>query len=233
MPKFFSIIPARIGSKGIPKKNLYILNKKPLIQWTLEASIQCKYISETIVSSDSDEILRLNKYFDFNPHKRNEELSSDSARTEDVILNIFNEMQYLVDKYEYFILLQPTSPLRTFEHIDKACKKIIETASDTLLSVKETPSDVLKSLIEDKKGRLKPGFNGDFPFMPRQELPNTYKPNGAIYIAKVSAFIKNKSLLSEKNSFVVMDELSSKDIDLEDDILEAASIMEKNDKKDI
>tara|TARA_B100001248_G_C27397992_1_gene467187 strand:- start:3986 stop:4687 length:702 start_codon:yes stop_codon:yes gene_type:complete len=231
MSKFFSIIPARIGSKGLPEKNLYILNNKPLIQWTLEASFKSKHISETIVSSDSDEILGLNKFFDFYPHKRNQELSNDLARTEDVILNIFNEINYLSDKYEYFVLLQPTSPLRTFEHINEACRKIIYTAADTLLSVKKAPREALKILIENDEGRLKPAFNDDFPFMPRQKLPNTFKPNGAIYIAKISTFIKNKTLLSENNSFVIMDEFSSIDIDTKEDILKANSIMKKNDKK--
>jgi N-acylneuraminate cytidylyltransferase len=139
-------------------------------------------------------------------------------------------MNHLKD-YEYLILLQPTSPLRTSQHINLACKKIIETNADSLLSVKEIPNEILKVLIEDSKGNLKSGFNKEFPFMPRQELPNAYLPNGAIYISKVSSFIKSHSLLATKNTFMIMDDDSSNDIDNLDDIITTESIFKKNEYK--
>jgi CMP-N-acetylneuraminic acid synthetase len=227
--KFFSIIPARIGSKGIPKKNLYPLLGKPLIQWTLESSANSDYILKTVVSSDSDEILSLGELFGAITHKRSNMLSNDDARTEAVVENIFEELNFLKDKFDYFVLLQPTSPLRTSEHINLACKKILDSKSESLMSVKEIPNGVLKTLISDDRGGLKAGFNKDFPFTPRQELPQTYMPNGAIYISKISSFIKNKSLLSENNSFIIMDEVSSYDIDKAEDIKRVNYALEKND----
>lgn len=215
---FFSIIPARIGSKGIPKKNLYPLLKKPLIQWTIEASLKSNYIDKTIVSSDSIEVLNFDSNFEFIRHIRSDELSNDTARSEDVVLNIIENKSFLLDNYEYVVLLQPTSPLRTSLDIDKACKKIIKNGTDSLISVKEISNGVLKTLIENNQGGLMAGFNKDFSFMPRQELPKAYMPNGAIYISKISSFIKNKSFMSENNSFMLMDENSSIDIDTIEDI---------------
>ena len=223
MKKFLSIIPARIGSKGIPKKNLYPFNNKPLIEWTIEASLNSQYIDKTIVSSDSNEILNLDLNYNFCRHKRSKKLSNDSARSEDVVLNILDE-ETALKNYEYLILLQPTSPLRKAFHVDNACAKIINNNSDSLITVKEVSNEVLKTFIHDGKDGLKAGFDKEFPFMPRQELPKAYKANGAIYITRIESFIKSKSFMSKNNSFMVMDDNSSIDIDNLNDIKYAENI---------
>jgi CMP-N,N'-diacetyllegionaminic acid synthase len=221
MNKFLSIIPARIGSKGIPKKNLYPFHKKPLIEWTIEASLNSKYIDKTIVSSDSNEILDLD--LNFFKHKRSKKLSNDSARSVDIVLNILDEETSLND-YEYLIFLQPTSPLRTTSHIDNACAKIIKNNTDSLMTVREISNGVLKTFIHDGKDGLRAGFDKEFPFMPRQELPKAFMPNGAIYITRIKSFLENKSFMSKNNSFMVMDGNSSIDIDNLDDIRHAESV---------
>lgn len=221
MNKFLSIIPARIGSKGIPKKNLYPFHKKPLIEWTIEASLNSKYIDKTIVSSDSNEILDLD--LNFCKHKRSKKLSNDSARSVDIVLNILDEETSLND-YEYLIFLQPTSPLRTTSHIDSACAKIIKNNTDSLMTVREISNGVLKTFIHDGKDGLRAGFDKEFPFMPRQELPKAFMPNGAIYITRIKSFLENKSFMSKNNSFMVMDGNSSIDIDNLDDIRHAESV---------
>tara|TARA_B100000768_G_scaffold181061_1_gene202716 strand:- start:830 stop:1519 length:690 start_codon:yes stop_codon:yes gene_type:complete len=223
MNKFLSIIPARIGSKGIPKKNLYPFHKKPLIEWTIEASLNSKYIDKTIVSSDSNEVLNLDLNLSFCRHKRSKKLSNDSARSEDIVINILDEETSLND-YEYLIFLQPTSPLRTTSHIDSACAKIIKNNTDSLMTVREISNGVLKTFIHDGKDGLRAGFDKEFPFMPRQELPKAFMPNGAIYITRIKSFIENKSFMSKNNSFMVMDGNSSIDIDNLDDIRHAESV---------
>ena len=229
--KFLSIIPARIGSKGIPKKNIFPFNKKPLIEWTIKASLNSKYVDKTIVSSDSNEILNLDSNLNFCKHKRSKKLSNDLARPEDVVLNILNEDTSLKN-YEYIILLQPTSPLRTASHIDKACAKIIKNKTDSLMTVKEISNEVLKTFIDDGKNGLRAGFDKEFPFMPRQKLPKAYMPNGAIYIVKTKSFTKNKFFMSKQNSFMIMDDNSSIDIDSLLDIRHAEKVS-KNILRDI
>jgi CMP-N-acetylneuraminic acid synthetase len=222
-PKFFSIIPARIGSKGIIKKNLYPFKNKPLVQWAIEASVKSKFIKKTIVSSDSDEILNLKSDLNFTKHKRGKKLSNDKATSQVVVENILEEMEDLISDFEYLVLLQPTSPLRSSDHIDKACKKILEDKANSLISVKEISNSFLKILIENPEGGLMSGQNNDFPFMPRQKLPKAFMPNGAIYISKISSFIEEKSFLAENNSYILMDKQSSLDIDTIEDVRRAES----------
>ena len=161
-----------------------------------------------------------------NIHKRNKSLSDDHARSEDVVLNVLDELEYLNKKFEYLVLLQPTSPLRNMKHIDLACEKIIEENVDSLISVKEVNRGVLKTLVQNDDGSLMSSYNKNFPFMPRQELPKAFMPNGAIYISKISSFIETQSFLVKDNSYILMDEQSSSDIDTMQDILKVSKLAE-------
>ena len=230
MSRFFSIIPARIGSKGILKKNLYPLNGKPLIHWTIESSLKSKNITKTIVSSDSEEIFDSAKYFDIDLHKRGEALSNDIAKSESVIVNILEENENIVDDFDYLILLQPTSPLRNSNHIDKACEIILNDKSESLMSVKEVSNSCLKALIHDDNRGLRSAFDPEFPFLPRQQLPKTFMPNGAIYICKIDYFLKNHNLLAEKNSFYIMNDELSVDIDTYEDLQTIEALLKKKNK---
>lgn len=224
MKKFLAIIPARIGSKGLPKKNLHELDGKPLIFYTIKASLQSSFIKTTTISTDSNEIIEIAKKNNVNYIKRSKNLSSDSARTEDVIRDAIEKIEF-IKEYEYLILLQPTSPLRTSLHINEACNKFLSSEADALISVKEQNKIVLKVFFENEEGFLTPGFNEEFPFMPRQELPQAFKPNGAIYICKIDSFKKNNSLFQKKTTFFLMDDISSIDIDTYDDILDVEEIL--------
>ncbi len=230
MSRFFSIIPARIGSKGILKKNLYPLNGKPLLHWTIESSLKSKNITKTIVSSDSEEIFDSAKYFDIDLHERGKVLSNDIAKSESVIVNILEENKNIVDDFDYLILLQPTSPLRNSNHIDKACEIILNDKSESLMSVKEVSNSCLKALIHDGNRGLRSAFDPEFPFLPRQQLPKTFMPNGAIYICKIDYFLKNHNLLADKNSFYIMDDEVSVDIDTYEDLQTIEALLKKKNK---
>ena len=115
---FLAIIPARGGSKRLPHKNVLKLAGKPLIAWSIDAGLQSQYIDKVIVTSDDDEILNIAKQFKGEVIKRPEELASDTATSFDAIKHTIEN----VEKYDYIVLLQPTSPLRNFKHIDNAIK---------------------------------------------------------------------------------------------------------------
>ena len=119
-----SIIPARGGSKEIPKKNIISIGGKPLIAWTVEASIQSKYINRTIVSSDSAEILRISRKFGAETLKRPSYLSTDKSPSEPVISHT---LTYLQKKERYqpdiIVFLQPTSPLRNHSGAVSSCER--------------------------------------------------------------------------------------------------------------
>ena len=113
---FLSIIPARGGSKRLPRKNVLDLCGKPLISWTIEAALYSKYLDEVVVTSDDNEILGIANNMKVRSIERPSHLASDTASTFDAVKHTIDN----IDSYEYIVLLQPTSPLRNATHIDKA-----------------------------------------------------------------------------------------------------------------
>ncbi|WP_026803574.1 acylneuraminate cytidylyltransferase family protein [Aliarcobacter lanthieri] len=213
--KVLAIIPARGGSKGLPKKNIIDLAGKPLIAWTIEASLSSKYITKTIVSSDSDEILEVSKQYGSFILKRPIEFASDTSSSEVVVKHAMESME---EKFDYVILLQPTSPLRDTKDIDSAFEKFFSLDATALISVCEYDNKILKAFKENEFGYIEGISNNKYPFMRRQDLPKTYMSNGAIYIIKVDEFLENNSFFTDKTISFIMDEIKSLDIDTKEDL---------------
>ncbi|EHQ1084258.1 acylneuraminate cytidylyltransferase family protein, partial [Campylobacter coli] len=216
-----AIIPARAGSKGIKNKNLVLLNDKPLLYYTINAAKNSKYIDKIVLSSDGDNILEYGKTQGIDTLKRPKELALDDTTSDKVVLHA---LKFYKD-YENVILLQPTSPLRTSEHIDKAFEIFKNTNANSLISVCEYDNKILKAFMCDEKGNLKGICNNNYPFTPRQKLPKTYMSNGAIYILKTKDFLQNPSFLQENTKYFLMDEISSFDIDNLEDLEKAKRIL--------
>ena len=217
--KILAIIPARGGSKGLPRKNIIDLNGKPLIAWSIEAALNSAYISTVVVSSEDEEILEVAKQWGAKPLRRPDALAEDTTASEPVILHALEEMQSRQNQgYDYLVLLQPTSPLRSSRHIDAAFEKLFNSDANALISVASYDNKVLKSFLEDGNGYLHGIANDQFPFMRRQDLPPVYMPNGAIYIIDVKAFLKDKKLFTSHTIPFEMDERSSVDVDTIDDV---------------
>ena len=222
--KVISIILARGGSKGLPNKNILKINNKPLISYSIKASLNSKYISKTIVSSDSQEIIDISKRCGAEILKRPEQLSGDEISSETVISNVLDNISN-IDEYDYLVLLQPTSPLRNEKHIDEAFKIVFDTQAYSLISCKKIDNAPLKAFMLDKNNYLRGISNNTYPFMRRQDLPPLFMPNGAIYISRVNEFRKNLTLFSEKTMMYEMDNNSSIDIDNWDDLKIAESLI--------
>ena len=200
MMKIISIIPARGGSKGIPRKNVRILNKKPLISYSILSSIKSKFITRTIVSSDDEEIIEIAKEYGADvPFVRPAELAQDDITDYPVFTHCLNWLKnnenYIPD---VIVHLRPTSPFRRTKDIDNCIKKLIsDVNADSLRSVCKVSQHPLKMWkILDKK--LEPFFNYknlgfSEPFnMPRQKLPIAYVQNGCIDVIKYDTIIKKK-----------------------------------------
>lgn len=200
---FLGIIPARGGSKGIPKKNIVLVNNKPLIQYTIDAALASKYLDDIIVSTDDKEIAKVSEQLGIKvPYLRPKFLATDEARTIDTIIHVIEEQKKLEKVYDYVVILQPTQPLRKTRHIDEAIERIIQYNQNELVSVskvKEHP--VLMRTINDK-GILKSLLNINSTIR-RQDFSDVYKVNGAIYINKVSKLNKDTSLNDNKFSYVM------------------------------
>ena len=219
--KILAVIPARIGSKGIIKKNLHPLKDKPLVDWTIEAACDSCLFDEIILSSDSNEILDRAEKYGITKELRNKNLAQDNTKTIEVVLDILKNRE----NFKTLFILQPTSPLRTKEDILAAFKAYSQDKeSDSLISVVEEERDVQKYLsLNDRY--LKGLVNNELPFMPRQELPSVFRANGAIYIVDVDMVNIEKKLLTKKTIPYIMKKSNSVDIDCLNDIFEAEKIL--------
>jgi len=211
--RILAIIPARGGSKGIPNKNIMAISGKPLIAYTIEAGKKSKYIDEIMVSTDSEDIKGIaHQYGAKIPFLRPKDLSNDSAKSIDVVMHAIEFYKNKNVSFDYVILLQPTSPLRTFEHLDKAIEKLIESNKTSLVSVCEVDENpVLMRSIENEKLKEVISFEGTN--LRRQDLPTFYKFNGALYINSINMLVHQKKFVDENTIPYVMDKESSIDID--------------------
>lgn len=225
--KFISLIPARSGSKGIIGKNTVNLLGKPLLAWSIEASLNSKYISKTIVSSDDNNILNIAKQFKADTLMRPKELASDSSTSEAVVEHLLRTLDEEVKLYDYLILLQATSPLRDSNDIDDSIKKLLNSNATALISVFKDESKILKAFKENDDGYIEGISNNEYPFSRRQDLPPVYMSNGAIYIIKIAEFLKTKKLFTDKTTLYEMSKEKSLDIDTLEDLEKIKIYMQK------
>ena len=213
---FLAIIPARGGSKRLPRKNVLDLAGKPLIAWTIEAALECTFIDEVMVTTDDEEIAQVARRFGANvPFLRPAILSGDMATSFDAIKHTINFYIDKLDKgYDYVILLQPTSPLRTSRDIVGSVDVLFQKKSDAVISVCEADHSPLwmNTLTDDHSLA---GFIREEALNQRsQDLQKYYRLNGAIYICKTDNLLEDRSFFLSKNIFAyTMEKEDSIDID--------------------
>jgi CMP-N,N'-diacetyllegionaminic acid synthase len=211
--KILAIIPARKGSKGIRSKNTKLIFNKPLISWTIEAAQKSKYINKIVVSTDCQKVKAIAESYNINvPKLRPYNLSTDTASSDDVIKHELNERK----NFDIVCMLQPTSPLRDFKDIDSAFEEFFNLDANALVSVCKDQHSPYWS-FEINGLYLKTLFPGKKINKRRQELAETYKLNGAIYIAQIDFYRKNSSFLSNKTVPYIMPFSKSIDIDTHED----------------
>lgn len=220
--KILAVIPARSGSKGIKNKNIKIINGKPLIFYTIKECLKSNYIDESYVSSDSEKIINIATEYKIKTLKRPKKLAGDKTRNFKVLKHIITEQEKLDKYYDFIILLQPTSPLRTLKDIDKSIEKIIKTNSDTLVSITKSHfSPGLLLTINNKKESINFNNKSYSRNIQRQQVNDYYYPNGAIFIHKTELIKKTKSyplLPNKKNTYYIMPKSKSFEIDTKDDL---------------
>ena len=219
-----SIIPARGGSKGIPLKNIVKINGKPLLYYTIQASLQTLLVTRTVVSTDNEKIAKIAKKMNVEVIKRPKKIATDTASTESVIRHC---LKYLKQHENYspdiIVLLQNTSPLRTKKHIGGAIKKFLKYNFDSLLSGfsshyflwNKTNNTVSPVSYNPKKRPIRQKFN------------NQFIENGAIYITTYSAFQKSNCRISGKIGLYEMTEKCSADIDTKEDLERIRKLIKK------
>ena len=225
--RFIAIVPARGGSKRLKKKNILDLAGKPLILWTVDAAINSQYIDEVIVTSDDDEILKKLHNYNVTIIKRPDELASDVAKSEDVVKHALGLANNNFDPAKDFIvLLQPTSPLRTAEHIDAAIEAIFIKNAESIVSVCACEHSPLWTNVLPKDESMVNFINPEVRGKQGQDLAQHYRLNGAIYICRINKFLEQNTFLLNQHCYAFnMEKRFSIDIDDEYDFRIAKALI--------
>lgn len=229
MTQFLGLIPARGGSKGIPRKNLVPLAGKPLIQYTLEATLNCRLLDRVILSTDDEEIAEFGRQAGIEvPFIRPAAIATDDASTRSVqrhALQWFRQNEGTLP--DALVTLQPTSPLRTSCHIDEAISRFQTQQADTVLGV--TPvRDHPYEIVGFSDGKMYRAFDRPANVVRRQQYPPFYKINGAIYITKSLILINLDTGYGDRVFDYEMDWDESVDVDSLHDLQTADALLRAN-----
>ena len=204
--KVLAIIPARGGSKGIPRKNVKAISGKPMIQYTIEAAKDCEYIDKVIVSTEDEEIADISmRAGAIVPFSRPEELATDEAKIIDVVMHAVEFYERKAEHFDIFVLLQPSSPLRNAEDVTKALEYFIRKEQKSLVSVSEVSESPIFMRSFNKENELEKIVSEDDDVR-GQDMKRYYRINGAIYINKASELNPQTSFNDNQMGYVLTKE---------------------------
>ena len=230
--KIIAIVPARQGSKGLAKKNIIDFLDKPLLVWSIEAALQSNYIDRIIVSTDSTEIAGVGEKFGADiPFIRPSYLSEDNSTSVDVICHAIKFMsERLGENFDFVILLEPTSPLRTSEDVDLALEKLIGSPeARSLVSVGESDSQhntIQFNITESEFISVEPASKR-FVHTRRQDLARSYFLDGSIYLSYVQTLFEFASFVHGKTLTLSLPKWKNIEIDDEYDYVMALALGRK------
>jgi CMP-N,N'-diacetyllegionaminic acid synthase len=228
--RVLAIIPARGGSKGLPRKNIYPLHGKPLIAWTIEQAQRSGRIDSILVSTDDEEIAGVARDFGLTvPFLRPSALAGDSSLIADAILHAVDWLEAHGEHFDIIALLEPTTPLRKSSDIDSAIALFLESLerADSLVSIGEIQNEnpYVAQIIRD--GYVVPFIgSGEIPSN-RQQLNKVYFPHGGIYMSKMDAFRKYRTFYQTRTIGYLVEEWQNYEIDSIYDLICVRAIMEE------
>lgn len=198
-----AIIPARKNSKRLKNKNIIDFFGKPMIYYSISAALKSKYISEVLVSTDSKKIKKIAENYGAKvPYLRKKKLSNSNSKTIDVIKDLFEKYISKNKNLKKIILLQPTSPLRDCDDIDKSISLFNSKKADYVTSLCETkPKNWFFQIKKDQKIKL-----NDFNQLNKVEKTKNYLLNGAIYIYDIEVFKKKKLSIKKPFAYIMKNE---------------------------
>lgn len=219
------IIPARGGSKGLVGKNLKQLDNYPMIYYSIAAAKKTKHAGEIVVSSDSSEVLKIASDYGCSLDKRPDSLARDESSIVDTVLHILKNIK---KKPDVIVLLQPTSPLRTFADIDGCIDLFIKSKLPSVVSVCLNSHPIGWSVKLTIDGKLEPVEGWDNFLKRRQDFESTYFVNGAVYVIDAVRFAEQKSFfIPGKTAAYPMPPDRSVDVDNMTDFLVARALIKK------
>lgn len=211
--KILAVIPARGGSKGVPRKNIIEVGGHPLIKYTIDCGKNSKYLDRTVISTEDLLIKRVAEENGGDvPFLRPKELAEDTSKTIDCIVHAVNTLKSMGEEYDYVIILQNTVPLRKSWHVDEAIEMIVDSSERSLVSISEVDEHpiLMRTLNEDKTVKNLLHMNST---MRRQDFPKFYKVDGAIAIQKIDDEFNLETSINDGKLGYVMKRKYSTDID--------------------
>lgn len=222
------IIPARGGSKGVPRKNIRLVAGKPLIEYTIEAAKGSRLLTYYTVSTDDTEIAGVAEQLGAPVLMRPPQLATDDTPMIHVMQHVLVTLKQTTGDYDYTVLLQPTAPLRTAKHIDESLRLLIQKNADSVVSVTQVPGHYnphWQFIIENKTLKLFTKQPLHEIIKRRQELPITYVRNGAIYACKTELIKEKGDIYGNYCIGYIMREEESVNIDSEGDFWVAKRLL--------
>lgn len=225
--KIVVIIPARKGSKGIPNKNITLLNGIPLVEHTIKQAKDIKLIDKIIISTDSVEVCEIAKKYNIEVKGlRPTELANDTAVLYDVLQYEINNYNLTDKGYEVIVLLQPTSPLRRRRMIKNALVNFIDRNQESAVSVSEVEEHPIFMRTIDRENKLVKVLKQDSTVR-RQDLPLYYKVNGMIYINKINDIVNEYISFNDNISPIIIPSFFDLDVDTMEDLKTAEKRLKK------
>lgn len=226
--RVLGVIPARGGSKGIPRKNIRLLGGKPLIAWTIEAARQSRLLTRVILSTEDEEIAAVGRQWGVEvPFLRPAELAQDDTPTLPVVLHALDWFAAHGESFEAVMVLQPTNPLRTAQDIDGAIERLEKTGADSVISfvdVGEKHPARMKVIDQDLRV-WDPPFAEPKEGMRRQDLPKYYLREGSIYLTRVNVLLEQQSFRGKDCRAWIIEPQRAVNIDEEMDFLLAEVVL--------
>lgn len=218
--KVLGIIPARGGSKDVPRKNIKLLCGKPLLAYTAESALQSKLLSKAILSTEDTEIAEIGRSLGLVvPFLRPAELAEDTTPTFPVVLHALRQMEDAGERFDAVCLLQPTNPLRRAEDID-ACIELLEsTGADSVVSVLTVPHQYNPMWVywQSERGEMALTTGESAPVARRQDLPPAFHREGSVYVTRTEVLDKHGNLYGNKVRGYEIDPQHSVNIDTMED----------------
>jgi CMP-N,N'-diacetyllegionaminic acid synthase len=221
--RVLAVIPGRGGSKGVPRKNLREVGGRPLIGWAWDAARGAPSLDRVILSSEDPAIIEVGHRLGMEaPYVRDVALAGDTTPTIDVLLDALDRLP----GYEWVVLLQPTSPLRTAADIEGCIARCLETGAPACVSVTRARENPYWMCTLTADGRLQP-LLAHALITRRQDLPAAYRLNGAVYVARAGFLRERRNFLQPETVAYEMPVERSLDIDTEADFLQLQTILGK------
>ncbi len=221
-----AIIPARSGSKGLKDKNIRSLGGKPLFAYSIDAAIKSGMFDVVMVSTDSEHYAEIAREYGAEvPFLRSEKTSSDIASSWDAVAEVLANYHSMGKDFDSFMLLQPTSPLRTDANIREAYAEMEEKKANSVISLCEVDHSPLQCNVLPDSLSLDGFIRKEGKGKRRQDMEQYYRFNGAIYLTKVDFFLENHNIYREKCFAYIMNKRDSIDIDDEFDFIVAEALI--------